>query len=138
MEIRMQTLHTLLPLLAGVFVASAGAAPFDGSKPLICATQHVMDVASPQQVTAGLPADMGAPAFMRVDFEKKTISGPRRTTAVRVVEKMDNQMVLQGIELGLGWTLAVDRNDGSMTGSMVDARGAIVLFGSCTHYEQEQ
>jgi hypothetical protein len=124
--------HPLVLLPACVVAAGVAAADFDGSKPLICASQQVMDMASPKLITTGQPGDLGAPTFMRVDFEKKTITGPHRSTPIRLMDKDDKRIVLQGTELGLGWTLAVNAQDGMMIGSMVDADGVVVMFGECT------
>lgn len=132
----MPKLRWIVPMLACLPAAGFAASKIDGSKPLICALQQVMDVESPQRMTAGLPGEMGAPDFMWIDFDKKTVTGPQRTTPIRLLEKNERQIVMQGTELGLGWTLAVNGQDGDMTGSMVDADGTVVVFGSCMPSER--
>ena len=119
--------HAIVLLPAGLAIA----ADFDGSKPLLCASQQVADVTGPRSVATGMPEEMGAPSFMRIDFQKKTISGPKRITPIRTLDRDDERMLLQGTELGMGWTLAVAAQDGKMSGSLVDEGGAIVIFGSC-------
>jgi hypothetical protein len=44
---------------------------------------------------------LGAPAFLRVDFVKKTI-GPKRTTPIVSMDTSEEQILLQGKELGYG------------------------------------
>ncbi len=123
----------LAPLIAGLFLGTAAAAAdFDGSKPLLCASQKVLDLVSPEKIVSGLPGELGAPQFMRVDFTKKTITGTNRATPIRLMEKGEQQILMQGTEMDLGWTMAVNSIDGSMTASMVDEGGAIVVFGACT------
>jgi hypothetical protein len=79
-----------------------------------------------------VPEEVGAPAFMRIDFEKKTVSGPQRTSPVQFMEKNEKQLLLQGTELGYAWTIALDQATGKMMITLVDRDGAFVLFGSCT------
>jgi hypothetical protein len=118
--------------LPALFAANiGGAADFDGSKPLICTTQYVTDLTGPDEFESGLPAEMGAPTFMRVDFQKKHIAGPKQTTNIQSMEASENQILLHGTELGLGWSLAIRGQDGKMTGSLVDAEGVIAMFGAC-------
>lgn len=125
-------LLSLTSLLAWLPAGVTAAADFDGSKSLLCATQQVMDITTPQDVITGLPGELGAPTFMQVDFQKKTITGAKRTTQIRVMEQGEQQILLQGTELGLGWTLAVNGQDGTLVGSLVDDGGAIVMFGACS------
>ena len=117
------------------FTATAGialAADFDGSKLLICAPVEAMDCVAGEACTRGRPDDIGAPAFMRIDFAKKAIVGPKRTSPILFMEKSESQLVLQGTELGHAWTLALDRSDGKIAATLVDRTGVFVLFGSCT------
>ena len=109
---------------------TASAADFDGSKKLICATTTAMDCVAGQECIKGRPGDIGAPKFLSIDFAKKAVEGPKRTTAIAFMEKGEDQIVLQGNELGFGWTLALDR-DGDIVVTLVNRDGAFVLFGSC-------
>jgi hypothetical protein len=120
--------------IAALFCLSGSitlAGDFDGSKPLICAPVVVMDCVVGTGCTKGTPAEMGAPAFMRIDFEKKVVIGPKRASPILLMDKSAEQVLLQGIELGFGWTLALDA-EGKMISTMVDHTGAFVMFGPCT------
>ena len=48
------------------------------------------------------------------------------------MDKSDDQLLLQGNELGYGWTLALDQESGTMTATLVNREAVVVLFGSCT------
>lgn len=48
------------------------------------------------------------------------------------MEKSDTQLLLQGVEIGHAFALALNRESGRMTATLSDANGAFVLFGSCT------
>ena len=128
--IRSITRHALVA--ACLPFGTAIADDFDGSKPLICAPQEAVNLVSGEDVVKGRPADLGAPAFMRIDIAKKTIAGPKRTTPIQFIDKGEKQLVLQGTEMGFAWTLALDREAGTLVGTLVDRMGAVVLFGSCT------
>jgi hypothetical protein len=110
----------------------AAAADFDGSKPLICAPVEAMDCVAGERCTRGTPDDIGAPAFVRVDISKKIVTGPHQTTPILFVDKSEQRVLLQGTELGFGWTMALDPGTGKLTTTLVDETGAFVLFGSCT------
>lgn len=111
---------------------TALAADFDGSKPLICAPTEAVDMLAGEEFVKARPSDVGAPSFLRVDIANKKITGPKRATPIKFVEKNDMQILLQGTELGFGWTLALDQQAGAMTITLVDRTRAVVLSGTCT------
>lgn len=108
------------------------AADFDGSKPLLCATvdAHFCDIGEVCYRT--LPAILGAPQFMKINFAKKTVSGPQRSTDIRFMEPSNGQLLLIGTELGYGWSIALDTKTGSMSATLVNREDVFVLFGACT------
>ncbi len=112
--------------------APAAAGDFDGSKKLICAPVLAMDCAVGSECLSGTPDDMGAPAFIRIDFEKKEVMGTTRTSPVLHMEKSPEQVLLLGVEVGLGWTIAINSESGRMHGTLAGRDGAFVLIGSCT------
>ncbi len=89
----------ILPFLAG----AALAADFDGSKPLICAPVSATDCARGDECLSGLPEDIGAPAFMRLDFVKKSVTGPKSVSPILLQERTADQLLLQGREGPFGW-----------------------------------
>jgi hypothetical protein len=121
-----------------LLLATIGNAPpvwagdFDGSKLLICATTQAMECVAGEDCSMGSAADIGAPRFMRIDFAQKSVIGPKRTSTAHFAEASGAQLLLQGTELGFGWSIAVDQEDGSMSGTLVDREGAFILFGICT------
>lgn len=117
-------------VMAGAPAALAGN--FDGSTPLICATVQAMECVMGEDCTRGLASDIGAPTFMRIDFAQKAVIGPQRTSPVRHMEATERQLLLQGTELGLAWSIALDKDTGEMSATLVNRDGAILLFGACT------
>lgn len=105
---------------------------YDGTKPLLCASIEAIVCESGEPCEKGLPENIGAPQFLRIDFSKKEIVGPKRTTEIRLMEKNDEQILLQGHELNMGWALALDRATGKMTVTLANRESAFVIFGACT------
>lgn len=120
--------------LAGL-ICSLGTAviagDFDGSKSLICAPVVAMDCVVDEGCTKGTPDELGAPAFMRIDFAKKLVIGPKQVTPILFMDKNEKQVLLQGNELGFGWTMVVTA-EGRMITSMIDHSGAYLTYGACT------
>lgn len=105
---------------------------FDGAKDLLCASIEAMDCVSGVTCDKNLPETIGAPQFLRINFARKEITGPKRTTPVLHMEKTEDQFLLQGIELNMGWVFAVDRATGRFSATLTNGEGAFVIFGACT------
>lgn len=127
----MMRLAYALLLGACVTIDMAGAASVDTATQLICATVEAMDCESGASCLKGRPAEIGAPAFMRIDLERRTVAGTERTTPIANLEKRNDNVLLQGTESDFGWTMAIDTKAGTMTATLVNRDGAFVLFGSC-------
>ena len=119
-----------IALCLPAMVALAG--DFDGSKPLICAPVTALECVRGDDCISGLPEDVGAPAFMRIDFAKKAVVGPKLTSPILLLEKTESQLLLQGREADFGWAMALDALTGELTLTLASQNGAYVLFGSCT------
>jgi hypothetical protein len=128
----MKNVRNLVLLSFSLFAVPALAADFDGSKPLLCATQSALDCSRGDDCAAGLPEDVGAPTFMRIDLAKKAVIGPKTTSDILLQEKSAKQLLLQGREGGFGWTIVVDQQSGELTVSLTNRSGAYVLYGACT------
>ena len=123
----------LFGLLVAVAPAFAGD-DFDGTKPLLCASIEALDCDPGVPCERGVPEVMAAPQFLRVDFAKNEIAGPKRTTKVRSTEKYDDQIILQGHEIGLGWTFALDRATGSARITFAGRDSTFIIFAACTAF----
>lgn len=126
-----------LGFVVGISLIALGAAPtmagdFDGSRVLICAPVQAFDCAAGEECGKGLPEEIGAPAFMRIDVANKAVIGPKRTSPILWMDKSDAQLLLQGTEFGYGWVIAVDQETGRMTATLANHENVFVLFGACT------
>jgi len=122
----------LLLGMAAVATGAAVAADFDGSKPLLCATIEAHDCDAGENCARSLPDSLGLPQFIRIDFAGQVITGPKRTTAIKSIERSPGQVLVQGTELGFGWTLALDTANGKLAASFVNGESAVIVFGACT------
>jgi hypothetical protein len=111
---------------------AVAAADFDGKTPLICATVDAHSCDPGEICERALPADIGLPQFMRIDFAKKTIRGTSRSTPIESMEKTPDQILMQGKELGFAWTLVLDSTTGEMTSTLANRDHTYVMFGACT------
>ena len=120
-------------LLLLTYGGSAVGADFDGSKALLCAPSEVLDCTSgDDKCWSASPRKAGAPSFLRIDFAKKTVSGTRLSSKILHVEKSADQVLLQGVELDMGWTIVIDSTSGVLSITLTDRGGAFVMFGACT------
>ncbi len=122
----------LLTAVALLAASSAYAADFDGSRPLLCATVEAHDCAAAEDCVKDVPTEMGLPQFFRIDFAGQAVVGPERTSPIKLREETDGQMLLQGTELGFGWTIALDKTNGKVAVSLVSRIATFVVFGACT------
>jgi hypothetical protein len=118
--------------LAGLLCAPAFAEGVDGRKRALCLTESLKDCVAGSDCLNGLPAEYGAPTSLRLDFANKQVLGEKQKSKIRDFENKDGQLLLQGRELGYGWTIAIEQKSGDMTLSLVNREGAFVLFGRCT------
>jgi len=124
-------------ILFGLFVAVSPAFAgdsIDGTKPLLCASLEALDCDPGTPCERGIPEIMAAPQFVRVDFAKNEIAGPKRSTKIRSMDKDDDQFILQGFELGLGWTLAIDRDTGNARMTFAGWDSTFIIFAVCTAF----
>ena len=133
-------IRSILPALAlGLLVWSPAAqgAQFDGTQDLICASIDTVECESDGTCIQGTAASINVPQFFRINFQDKVVratrpDGTERTSTFGAPVHDGGELVLQGIEHGLGWTLMINVNDGQMTLTAAGDRVAFVVFGACT------
>jgi hypothetical protein len=128
----MKNIRNLVMAGLSILAVPVLAADFDGSKLLLCATQAALDCSRGDDCASGLPEEIGAPTFMRIDLAKKAVIGPHTTSDILLQDKSDKQLLLQGREAGFGWTIVVDQQSGELTATLANRNGAYVLYGACT------
>ena len=127
-----------------LFSVPAAAGDFDGSKELLCAVMDLIECMPGGKCIEVTAEDVGIPNFLRTDFMKKKLSatfadGSKKISPIVNLEKIDGKLILQGAEEGiegvrdgLGWSLAIDEDNGKMVLTASGEAVAFVMFGACT------
>ena len=122
---------------------SAVAGDFDGSRPLLFSVIKVFECTPEGGCTEVTAGSIALPQFLRIDLEKKTIT-PAATgdqkpgSEIKRMEIIDGKLILQGAEDGvenvkdgLGWTMAVSEDTGTVVLTASGEQVAFVVFGAC-------
>ncbi len=134
----------ILVTIICLFVVPAAAGDFDGSKELLCAVMDIIECVPGGKCMEVTAEEVGIPNFLRTNFEKKKLSatfadGSKKISPIVNSEKIDGKLILQGAEDGiegvrdgLGWSLAIDENNGKMVLTASGEAVGFVMFGACT------
>ena len=124
----------VLTLGCCLWVSQVQAGDFDGSKNLVCAPIDTLRCVSGDGCTRGEAEQVNLPKFFEVDFAQKRLASLSTDRFTSVLHSMRDEgtLILQGAELGRGWTLTISEADGEMTLSSSGADFAFVVFGACT------
>jgi hypothetical protein len=135
----MKLLLMLILSIAFLGVGPASAGDFDGSKVLICAPVEVSDCAPGETCKKGAPADVGVPAFIRIDIAKMAVIGPKRTTPDRLHREKPTTDPLAGDRVGLrvdtGTQPGERRNVGIFCKPRRRVRSLRVVYAAVTAHE---
>ena len=127
-----------------LFSVPAAAGDFDGSKELLCAVMDLIECVPGGKCMEVTAEKVGIPNFLRTNFEEKKLSatfadGSKKISPIVNMEKIDGKIILQGAEDGiegvrdgLGWSLAIDEDNGKMVLTASGEAVAFVMFGACT------
>jgi len=115
----------------------AGAAPFDGSVPLICAITDVLECDAGSDCFRRTVGEVNLPRFLKVDAKAGTISvwgagAEMRRAPIHKVDTTTTALVLYGGQDGRGWSAVIGRETGQLSAGVVADRGGFVVSGACT------
>ena len=134
----MNTLKVLcLSLVVSVAFFEARAASFDGSEPLLCASVEAYDCSAGWECLKGTAESINAPQFIRLDFEQKLtratrLGGEERTAKIESITREGGKLILQGVQMGLGWSMTIAQESGAMALAATGEQVVFVIFGACT------
>jgi len=135
----MTKLKMVVLALSYMFIATvqAAAGDFDGSKPLLCAVIDVYECEANQECERVTIEEINFVRFLDINFKDKKITGTRvngqeLATGIKSQVSMDGMLILQGVENGKGWTLAVTEATGKMVLTVSGDEVGFVAFGACT------
>ncbi len=113
------------------------ASEFDGSNPLLCAAIRAIECSDRGNCEQGPAESIDAPQFFRINFTDKMISGTResgevRTSAIKTMAQNDSELILQGVQGELGWSMVIATANGKMVLTASGDRVGFMIFGACT------
>jgi hypothetical protein len=122
----------------------AFSADYDGSRPLSGVVNKLIEINKDKINDDVDPDTVGLPKSFIIDFKEKIVlptkdSLVRRISKIKRVEHIENKLILQGIEEGvegiddgLGWSMAISKETGAAVLVASDDQVAYVVFGTCT------
>jgi hypothetical protein len=131
---------TALSLLLLPLTSARGAV--DVGKPLICAALELTSCVPGDGCRKETTDSLNAPRFLYIDVGAKSVSGTRpqsqeMRTAIHNVRASEDDVVLDGSEAQLTWSIAIGKSSGDMTLTGIrtaqDDAIVIVVFGACTN-----
>lgn len=112
------------------------ASAFDGSAKLICAVNSITACTDTGRCITGEARSFDLPQFIAVDFANKEVrtardSGKRAASPILHQTTERNQLLLQGVENGHGWTMSIDSRHGRMSVGSVGEDVNYLMTGAC-------
>ena len=128
---------TILTTLLCLLPFRMAVAGFDGTAPLICAVVEAFECNLEQDCNEGTLEQMNIPQFIWIDVANNTISTPegvgeKRESTIKSFELDNGMLILQGVQNGRGWNIAITEDTGKMTATASSGVGGFVIFGACT------
>ena len=104
---------------------------------MVCAVVSVVACGEAHACYHGLAKQFNLPEIMIVDMSAKQVrgtaeSGLKQDSPIRHAESTGSQLVLQGVENGHGWSMAIDRASGRMATVLSGELVSYMIFGTCT------
>lgn len=117
----------------GILPSAALGAPLDGSAPMLCAVNSVMECTRKGDCERSNADDAGIPAFIRVHVPQRQLASidGARTSPIVNVHRANGRLMLQGIQNERVWGAVIDEETGQMSATAGEAEGAFVLIGTC-------
>ena len=113
------------------------ASGLDGSSDIVCAVMDVVACAEDKGCVQNTARGFELPEFIILDSKKKVLraayeSGHKAVSPVKNLEQSGSHFIMQGVENGRGWNIAIDTKNGNMSGSTVGDAISFLVFGTCT------
>lgn len=116
---------------------SVAAEGIDGKRDVVCAVMDVVACLEEGSCLQGRASSFELPEFIILDAKAKVIrpayeGGEKAVSPVKNVERNGTHLILQGVENGRGWDIAIDTESGKMRAASVGDAVSFLAFGSCT------
>jgi len=122
---------------------AARAGDFEGTKPLLCSVNTVVECTPEDGCREVAPESVALPQFLKVDFEKKSVRPARdsdgnRNSDIKRMERLGGKLILQGADEGIqevrdsvGWTASVSEQTGRFVLTASGDEEAFIVYGAC-------
>ena len=122
------------------FVSTGAAAgQLDGSSDMVCAVTDVVACLENANCAQGQARDFELPEIMVIDSKQKVVRGALESGEKAVshpqladAERSGDHLILQGVENGRSWDIAINTSNGKMSASLVGDGVSFLTFGICT------
>ena len=134
----MKNLLMAIAMMAScVWVTPTFAETVDGSKNAVCAALTALVCIAGKGCAQGTSESINVPQFFHVDFAGQAIratrpNGDKISTKIRSKVQEKGELILQGVENGRGWSMAISEKSGSATLTVAGDKIAYTVFGACT------
>ena len=120
------------------------SADYDGSTTLSGVVNKLIEIKKYEINNDVDPDTVGLPRAFVIDFKEKIVrptkdSLVRRISKIKRIEHIENKLILQGVEEGvegvndgLGWSMTISKDTGTVVLVASDDQVAYVVFGTCT------
>jgi len=117
----------------GLLASTALAAPLDGTVPMLCALNSVVECARRGDCERSTAEDAQVPPFVRIDVGKRLLSSVdgARTTPIVSVQRANGRLMVQGMQNERVWGAVINEQTGQMSATVGEDDGAIVMSGAC-------
>jgi hypothetical protein len=120
-------------LSLGLLASTASAAPLDGTVPMLCALNSVVECTRRGDCERSTPEDAQVPPFVRIDVGKRLLStvDGGRTSPIASVQRANGRLMVQGTQNERVWGAVINEQTGQMSATVGEDDGAIVISGTC-------
>jgi len=127
----------VLGCVALVGASTLIAEPITGATRVLCSTANLGVCVDTGECEVGPAWTLDVPEFMEIDLAKKTLSstaasGRNRVSQASNMTRAGGSIVLQGVENGRAYSIAIEESSGRMTAAVVREWLGVVVFGQCT------
>lgn len=136
-------LNLAVALTAWAAATPAAAQPLGQATRLLCSTASAVVCYDDGECESGPSWLWNIPDFVEVDLEAgtltTTVESPRlRVTPIDVVRRGDELLLLQGLEGGRAYSIAISEEVGSLSAAIILENLVISIFGACTPVPEDQ
>jgi len=117
----------------GIAPWPAAAAPMDGSVPMLCAVNSVVECSKLGDCERVTAEDASVPPFVRINVPQRVLSSVdgTRTSPIVSIQRTNGRLMLQGAQNQRIWGAVINEETGRMSATIGEDDGAIVLSGAC-------